>query len=127
MATLFLAGGLNISYTTGPLFTQIQASPALHGTNAFPLHANDSMVNLTVLPDSTLQLNFLRGQNDTNLLALPLIASILNPNASRVLVECVYPLSGQYDTLPRVLFYLSLLFGFIFRHRNWVFQKFITD
>jgi hypothetical protein len=120
MASLSLAGGLNISYATGSLFAQIQSSRALNGTNAFPLHTSDSLVNLTVLSDSTLQLNFLQGKDGATLLALPLIASLLNPNASRVLIECVYPLSGQYDTLPRVLFYLSRRFGFIFRHRNWV-------
>lgn len=120
MASLQLVGGLNIIYTIGSLSSQIQASRALNGINAFPLHNNDLMVNLTILSDATLQLNFLQGQDNSNLLALPLIASLLNPKASRVLVECVYPLSGQYDTLPRIFFCLSLLFGFVFRHRNWV-------
>jgi len=119
-ASLSLSSGLNLNYTTGSLFSQIHESPDLNWTNANPLHNLNPGVNLTVYSNSTLQLNFLEGSDGATLLALPLIATLLNPNASRVLVECVYPLSGQYDTLPRVLFYLSLLFGFLFRHRNWV-------
>jgi hypothetical protein len=119
MANLVLAD-MTVSYGNGSLFSQIWSSPVLNATNANPLHYIDPLVNLTVYPNSTLQLNFLEAQDSATLLALPLIASLLSPNASRVIIECVYPLSGQYDTLPRVLFYLSLLFGFLFRHRNWV-------
>jgi hypothetical protein len=120
MAANLSLGGFNISYTTGPIFDQLQSSRVLKGLNAFPQHKINPMVNLTVLPDSTLRLNFIQGNDTATLLALPLVASLLHPNASRVLVDCVYPLSGQYDTLPRVLFYLSLFLGFVFRHRNWV-------
>lgn len=122
MANLQLVNGLHINYNNGFFSSQIQLSRALNETNAFPLHNNVLMVNLTIFSDATLQLNVLQGQNNSNLLALPLIANLLNPEASRVLVECVCPLNGQHNTLPRISFYLSLLLGFVSRHRNWVGQ-----
>ena len=35
-------------------------------------------------------------------------------------IECVYPISGQYGTASRVLYYGLILFVIIFRRKNWL-------
>ncbi|KFY80982.1 hypothetical protein V499_00224 [Pseudogymnoascus sp. VKM F-103] len=35
-------------------------------------------------------------------------------------VSCVYPMSGQYGVLPRVLFYVSLIFAVCGQHFEWL-------
>lgn len=35
------------------------------------------------------------------------------------IVSCVYPMSGQYRFLPRLLFYVSLIFAFTMRRSGW--------
>lgn len=35
-------------------------------------------------------------------------------------VSCVYPISGQYGLLPRILFYASLVFAICARHFEWL-------
>lgn len=61
--------------------------------------------------------------NDTgkNLaLALPIITQLLAKRQNIVAIECMYPLSGQYDFLPRILFYLCVVFAILLRHRTWI-------
>src|SRR5436305_124904 len=35
-------------------------------------------------------------------------------------VECVYPMSGQYGSAPRALYYTLLLFIVVLRRQNWL-------
>lgn len=35
-------------------------------------------------------------------------------------ITCVYPLSGQYGLLPRLLYYASLIFAILARRREWL-------
>lgn len=35
-------------------------------------------------------------------------------------VQCVYPISGQYGTLPRALYYALLLFVVLFKRQDWL-------
>jgi hypothetical protein len=43
---------------------------------------------------------------------------LLNPKGSVLSIQCVYPLSGQYDHLARWLFYAALVVAILFRHRT---------
>lgn len=73
-----------------------------------------SHVNLSILPNNLASLAF--NATDPNLsYAIPLLLLILNGDALRMPIICIYPLSGSYDTLSRVLFYVLMAFSFIFR------------
>ncbi|KKY17203.1 hypothetical protein UCRPC4_g05696 [Phaeomoniella chlamydospora] len=59
--------------------------------------------------------------NDPNYFAvLPLVQAIFSGKMQKVPVSCVYPVSGQYDVLPRLLYYILLLTSLIFRRHNWL-------
>ena len=51
---------------------------------------------------------------------LPLFAEILGTNGAAVETSCTYPLSGQYDHLPSILFYVLLVAAILFRRNSWV-------
>jgi hypothetical protein len=53
-------------------------------------------------------------------LVLPLFAEILGTNGTIVETSCAYPLSGQYDHLPRILFYVLLVMAVLLRRNSWV-------
>lgn len=106
------------SYTNGSLYSQIWNNEYLNGSNAYPSHDTDPSVNLTILPSNVLELSFAVGNGNVSL-AMPVLLMLLNPNATRVDVECSYPLSGQYDRLQRFLFYGTLVAALLFR-RNGV-------
>jgi hypothetical protein len=98
----------------GSLYPQIQNISLLNWTNGYPLHTQNSGVNISVFPDGDAQLNFHPG-NGSFALSLPVLSMLLNPNAIRNIIDCSYPLSGQYDHLPRILFYVSLVVSVLFR------------
>src|SRR2546423_15209886 len=78
-----------------------------------------SNVNLTVFPNNIAAISF--PVNSLNVTwTLTLAQSIFDPSNYRVGVYCIYPLSGQYDVLPRGLFYLLLIFSLLFRRHNWL-------
>jgi hypothetical protein len=107
-------GSLDFLVVNGSVHRQIQNIPLLNWTNAYPLHYNDSGANISIFPDGATQLNFNPG-NGSFALSLPVISMLLNPNAIRNTIDCTYPLSGQYDHLPRILFYVSLVVSVLFR------------
>ena len=78
-----------------------------------------SNVNLTVFPNDVAGVTFPVLGNDITW-TLTLAESIFDPSNYRVGVYCIYPLSGQYDVLPRGLFYLLLIFSLFFRRHNWL-------
>jgi hypothetical protein len=98
----------------GSLYPQIQNISLLNWTNAYPLHTQNSGVNISIFSDDHAQLNFHPG-NGNFALSLPVLSMLLNPNAIRNTIDCTYPLSGQYDHLPRILFYVSLVVSVLFR------------
>jgi hypothetical protein len=81
-------------------------------------------VNLTILSDQNAALQFLaedRGAQDENYGAkLALVRTIFSTDYNSGEVHCVYPISGAYDLLPRILFYLLLLFALLYRRHTWV-------
>lgn len=44
----------------------------------------------------------------------------LNTTAKSDIVVCTYPISGQYGTFPRILYYVSIIFAIIARHNEWL-------
>jgi hypothetical protein len=85
----------------------------------FPNSGFDTGANITVLEDNVIQLNFTDpGANFP--LVLPIISQLIVPNAWRGVVVCTYPLSGQYDHLPRVLFYIACVVALLGRKLTWV-------
>jgi hypothetical protein len=81
-------------------------------------------VNLTILSDQYAALQFLaqdRDKQDQNYGAkLALVRTVLSTNYNSGSVLCVYPISGSYDFLPRILFYMLLLFALLYRRHTWV-------
>jgi hypothetical protein len=87
--------------------------------NTLPNNATDPLVSLYQYPGGRGELSFEVGNGNYSL-ALPIVAMLLQPNATIVPVWCVYALSGQYDHLPRALFYLTLIVAVLFRRSKWV-------
>lgn len=102
-----------LGFANGSLYEQIQASSQWVEEDNYPLRDVDPGINLTVYPSQVLQLNFGLGHGDMPY-SFNLIAMLLHPNATRVKIERVYPLSGQYDVLPRMLFYAMLVVAVLF-------------
>ncbi|KAF2010189.1 hypothetical protein BU24DRAFT_428209 [Aaosphaeria arxii CBS 175.79] len=81
-------------------------------------------VNLTILPDNIAALIFPVPLNDTgpqNIAArFALARTILSNEYNSGGIGCMYPLSGSYDFLTRVLFYLLMFFALLYRRHSWV-------
>ncbi|KAF8849396.1 hypothetical protein BDZ45DRAFT_732259 [Acephala macrosclerotiorum] len=113
----------------GSLFSQIQNNLS---SNAAVYSGNtaDQGLSLTILANNVASIVFNASgfmvPNDTgydvDTLAgtFALAETLFDPNASRVPVTCVYPISGQYDTLSRVLFYVLIIFSLVFRRHIWI-------
>jgi hypothetical protein len=103
------------NWQNGSLFfqTQNQLDTAYPGLN------DESNVNLTIYPNNIAGITFpVEGLDIT--WTFTLAQSIFDPSNYRIGVYCMYPLSGQYDMLPRGLFYLLLIFSLLFRRHNWL-------
>jgi hypothetical protein len=80
---------------------------------------SQSNVNLTIYPNNIAGITFPVEGLDI-VWTFTLAQSIFDPSNYHIGVYCMYPLSGQYDMLPRGLFYLLLIFSLIFRRHNWL-------
>jgi hypothetical protein len=108
----FLSGALNDTGYSGPLWE-------IFNDTIFPIAASDPGISVNLSPNNTVNLSFVDyGQNIWTV--MPFITQLLAPNVTRGLVACTYPLSGQYDHLPRILFYVAAVFAVLGRHRTWV-------
>ncbi|KAK7754804.1 hypothetical protein SLS62_003118 [Diatrype stigma] len=96
----------------GSLFETVGASYPL-----YPRGVSSPGADITIFPNDTTVLTF----DSTGIklsLALPIISLLLDADRNIWPVSCTYPLSGQYDHLPRVLFYILIVFAILFRHRT---------
>jgi hypothetical protein len=80
---------------------------------------HQSNINLTVYPNNIAGISIPVVGIDLDW-TFTLAQSIFDPSNYRVGIYCTYPLSGQYDILPRGLFYLLLIFSLLFRRHNWL-------
>jgi hypothetical protein len=102
-------------WQNGSLFPQTQG---LLDTSYLGLD-QPSNINLTVYANNIAGITFpVEGLDIT--WTFTLAQSIFDPSNYRIGVYCIYPLSGQYDILPRGLFYLLLIFSVLFRRHNWL-------
>ncbi|KAF2669762.1 hypothetical protein BT63DRAFT_423751 [Microthyrium microscopicum] len=105
-------GALNATSYNGSLWQAFNDS-------IYPIADSDPGISLNLGPNNIVQLSFADyGQNIWTV--MPFITQFLAPNVTRGLVTCTYPLSGQYDHLPRILFYVAAIFAVLGRHRTWV-------
>ncbi|OBT63728.1 hypothetical protein VE03_06164 [Pseudogymnoascus sp. 23342-1-I1] len=102
------------NWYSGPLYEQININYA-----AYPGNSDDQGLILTVYEDNYASLTFQVAHNIT-VSAFALSQSIYDPDRIQMLINCVYPISGQYNTLSRALFYVLLVFSLIFRRHVWI-------
>ncbi|CZR58194.1 uncharacterized protein PAC_08085 [Phialocephala subalpina] len=113
----------------GSLFSQIQYNLSSIAA-VYPGNTADQGLNLTVLANNVASIAFNVGgfmvPSDSGYLpdslagTFALAETLFDPNLSRVAVTCVYPISGQYDTLSRALFYVLMIFSLVFRRHIWI-------
>src|ERR1700712_2905937 len=109
----FLKGYFNNTAYSGSLWQALSDTDVI-----YPFAAADPGIKLNF---SNTSVQFSLEDYGQNLwMAMPVITQLLSPNVTRGLVACTYPLSGQYDHLPRVLFYVAAIFAVMGRHRTWV-------
>lgn len=103
------------------LYSEVNGSYTNNGSIPWlnPRVNTDPGAQITFFPNATINLQFHdTGQNLE--LGLSLMASLADKEKELMVVNCMYPLSGQYSHLPRFLFYAALVFAFLFRHRSWL-------
>lgn len=74
---------------------------------------------LTILNPTTASFTFNMSQTNLSTISSAL-ESLFQPDAFYYRPRCVYPFSGQYGLLSRLLFYVLLVFSLVFRRRLWL-------
>jgi hypothetical protein len=88
--------------------------------NEWSLAGNVSQpVNLSILPDNIAAIQFVATEHQNFNLIFPMARTVLSPDYYSGQVICGYPISGTYDFLTRILFYVLLLFALLFRRHSW--------
>jgi hypothetical protein len=98
-------------FANGSLFPQVDPLSKIYQTPSKP-------VNLTIFPNDIASLTF--SVNENSSLPLELAAVMLDSDRFLVSIRCISPLSGQYDTLSRALFYTLLVISLVFRRHAWI-------
>lgn len=92
-----------------------------HTGNQWTPVGNDSQsVNLTILPDNLAAIQFLATDEQAFQLVFAMARTVLSSDYFSGRVYCAYPISGMYDFLTRILFYVLLLFALLFRRHSWL-------
>ncbi|KAK2780877.1 hypothetical protein FQN52_002028 [Onygenales sp. PD_12] len=89
----------------------------------YPGNELDQNITLNLLDNNLASLIFKPSPSDMNgtiSFTLALADSVLGGSSFRIPVNCTYPLSGQYQYLPRLLYYLLLVFSLLFRRHTWL-------
>jgi hypothetical protein len=116
--SLALAGWGN-----GSISTQIPESRRVYAESN---HSN--LLYLTMYPNNWASLTYWTNATysvDHNgltakSLSFPLVTTLFDSDRTQLSVNCMYPLSGQYATLPRALFYTLIVFSLVFRRHAWI-------
>ena len=74
---------------------------------------------LTVYPNNLASLSFQVNSKMFDI-GFPAVEALLNERMYRTQIYCIYPMSGQYDVLPRMLFYTLIIASLLFRRHNWL-------
>ncbi|KAL5346455.1 hypothetical protein ACLOAV_008726 [Pseudogymnoascus australis] len=102
-------------WRTDPLFGQVDPD-----VGAYPGNDYDQGLSLFLYEDNYASLSFQAAADPVLDGAFALTESIFDPNRVHMFVNCVYPISGQYNTLSRSLFYVLIVFSLIFRRHVWL-------
>jgi hypothetical protein len=119
------------NWRNGSLFPQLQDFNNLsNSTTVYNGNSQDQHLNLTILANNIALLTFnasgfntspsFSGDNVSLASTFALAETLFDPNLRRFPVTCVYPISGQYDTLSRALFYVLMIFSLVFRRHIWI-------
>ncbi|KFY14814.1 hypothetical protein V492_02399 [Pseudogymnoascus sp. VKM F-4246] len=101
----------------GPLYDMVDSDYAVYPGNS---PDNDQGLRLDLYDDNYASLTFLANSDPDYTSAFALTESIYDPTRVHMFVYCVYPISGQYNTLSRALFYVLIVFSLIFRRHVWL-------
>lgn len=104
-------------WKNGTLYNQVDRNLAAYPGNDY---RNDQGVNLFLYEDNYVALSFYAGADPVLDGGFALTESIFDPSRTQMFVNCVYPISGQYNTLSRSLFYVLIVFSLIFRRHAWL-------
>jgi hypothetical protein len=114
----------NIGWRNGSLDHQ-NASGNLPWNEWTPAGNSTQSVNLTIFPDNIAAIQFL--VENSQRVDVPnfgakfaLARTLLSDSYNSQSITCVYPISGSYDFLTRILFYLLLFFALLYRRHTWV-------
>ena len=102
-------------WTNGSLFSQSNWNYFA----VYPGNDHEQHVYLTIFANNLSSLSF-NASDPTITYGLAIAASLFDPDVLRQPVWCINPLSGQYDVLPRGLYYLLLVVSFFFRRHSWL-------
>ncbi|KAE8443917.1 hypothetical protein EG329_001227 [Mollisiaceae sp. DMI_Dod_QoI] len=117
------------NWKNGSLFPQIQNNFSY--TAVYPNNTQDQGLSLAILANNiglltfnasgfNTSTSFILYDNASLASTFALAERLFDPNASRFPLTCVYPMSGQYDTLSRALFYVLMIFSLVFRRHIWI-------
>jgi hypothetical protein len=114
----------NLGWKNGSLDQQ-NASGTLPWNEWSPAHNATQPVNLTILANNIAAIQFrVTDPSRFDVQNFPakfaLARTLLSDNYYSQAVTCVYPISGTYDFLTRILFYLLLFFALLYRRHTWV-------
>ncbi|OBT71254.1 hypothetical protein VF21_09484 [Pseudogymnoascus sp. 05NY08] len=101
-------------WRNGPLFPQINGN-----FTPYPGNNYDQGMSLRVYDDDYAGLIFQITSPILNS-AFAITESIFDPSRIQMNIDCVYPISGQYNTLSRALFYVLIVFSLVFRRHVWI-------
>lgn len=79
----------------------------------------DGHLNYTIWNDTLGILTFDRSKTNLSVI-INTIGPLSIPEVFTYRLPCAYPISGQYGFLPRLLYYVLLLFSFILRKHEWL-------
>ncbi|KFZ23728.1 hypothetical protein V502_01793 [Pseudogymnoascus sp. VKM F-4520 (FW-2644)] len=99
----------------GPLYPQLNENFTAYPGNLY----YDQGVRLDLYDDNYAGLSFQVFSPITNS-AFGLTETIFDPYRIQMNINCVYPISGQYNTLSRALFYVLIVFSLVFRRHVWI-------
>ncbi|KFY19875.1 hypothetical protein V491_04150 [Pseudogymnoascus sp. VKM F-3775] len=102
-------------WRTGPLSSQVDWD-----FTAYPGNEYDQGLSLTLYENNNAAITFHAAIDPVLDSAFALTESIFDPGRAQMFVNCVYPISGQYNTLSRALFYVLIVFSLIFRRHVWI-------
>jgi hypothetical protein len=87
--------------------------------NGTVVPASSTNLNLTIWHDQTASLTFNTSKTDFGIIGLT-VDALFQPDVFSFIPRCTYAISGQYGFLPRLVYYLLLIFSLILRRHEYL-------